>query len=193
MEKAPIVLNDSTHTPLMPGETLPPRVIPVSTNSGNIITRADDGLFVPTPLLRKTATVRTALTYGHPDDITAKNACGRMGTGVYWNGYVAIIMPNDKAALGMQANLECIPCKSDGTPVPYNITLKYVKDEVYNTHGAIYTITFAGIPTHIQELDSRARYKLGRLSSDTGGLDDVYEVVQLPRYITLEVMFWQNE
>ncbi len=192
MEKTPIVLNDSTHTPLMPGETLPPRVIPISTNSGNIITRNDDGLFAPTPEKRARQSSTYALRLAWPDDITAESACGKLGRGVYWKFTNTIRKQSLSPALLSQVSLTCIPCKSDGTPVPYNVIHDYISDTGTGRHGVCYTFAFTEIPTHVRTIYNNKLLQIARGPSESGGLDDIYPESSSATHISCIVWHWQT-
>lgn len=66
-------------------------------------------------------------SFGYPDTKTAANACGHIGSGIYWKLTVTLSFPTagDKN-ISFRAWLKSLPCLEDGTIVPHRVRHEYV-------------------------------------------------------------------
>lgn len=115
-------------------------------------------------------------SFGYPDTKTAKNACGKMGSGVYWKVTVTLDSAgNGNTNVIPQFWTTKIPCMEDGTLVPY----KFVVDYVAAANNAIPSVAVwlicDGVPTHLMDITTGTATKLQRGNNGlTNGLDDLY-------------------
>lgn len=119
---------------------------------------------------------RGNFSFRYPDNKSAKNACGKMGTGVYWKVTIAL----DNAGAGNVAVIphiwtNDIPCMEDGTLVPYQFVVDYIAANNNAIPTAAVWLICMGVPTHLMDVTSGALEKLQRADSGlVNGLDDLY-------------------
>lgn len=111
------------------------------------------------------------------DDLSASPACGKLGNGVYWKKKVTL----SKAKYGdndilVYPQLSSLPCKSDGTPVPYQLLINYPLIQPGETPYVYLFLICTEIPTHVISRSARSISKIyrGAAISAPTGLDDIY-------------------
>lgn len=159
------------------GTTDDPFAVQVSPAEGNALSSTESGLFVAggsDETLQRGAGGGN-FSFGYPDTPSGKNACGKIGNGVYWK----ITNSLDKAPAGsVIVNpsywLKSLPCMEDGTLVPYQLIVDYVKAANTNSTPTVAVwLICHGIPTHTINIETKALTKLQRSQgSDTSGLPD---------------------
>lgn len=142
------------------------------------------GLFVPPTQTLKRGTGGGNFTFGYPDNKSARNACGKMGTGVYWKVTISL----DNAGAGNVAVVpriwtNNIPCMEDGTLVPYQFVVDYVESRNNGIPTVAVWLICMGVPTHLMDVTSGALKKLQRADNGlTNGLDDLYPLAPEGEY-----------
>lgn len=123
-------------------------------------------------------------SFGYPDNKSAKSACGKMGTGVYWKSTVTL----DGAGPGNVDTMSRfwtvnIPCLEDGTLVPYQIIVDYLTSANNAVPSAAVWLICMGVPTHTMDITNGTLKKL-QMSADatTSGLTGVYPVAPTGEY-----------
>lgn len=112
------------------------------------------------------------------DDLSADFACGKLGNGVYWKKKVTL----SKAKYGdndilVYPQLLSLPCKSDGTLVPYQLLINYPLIQPGETPYVYLFLICTEIPTHVISRSTLSVSKIYRgiaISTPTG-LDDIYD------------------
>lgn len=154
--------------------------VKLSTAANNaLVLRTDEdtpGLFVPPTQSLKCVTGSGNFSFGYPDSKSAKNACGKMGTGVYWK--VTISLGNAGAgnvAVVPRIWTNNIPCMEDGTLVPYQFIVDYVELRNNAVPSVAVWMVCMGVPTHLMSVTDGTLKKLQRGDNGlTNGLDDLY-------------------
>lgn len=115
-------------------------------------------------------------SFNYPDNKTAKNACGKMGKGVYWK--TTIQLDNAKAGVpAVVARLwtNNLPCMEDGTLVPYQFVVDYIRANNNTVPSVAVWLICMGIPTHLMDITDGTLKKLQRVKSGlNSGLDDLF-------------------
>lgn len=123
-------------------------------------------------------------SFGYPDNKSAKTACGKMGTGVYWK----VTVPMSNAGSGNVAVFphiwtNDIPCMEDGTLVPYQFVVDYIEANNNATPSAAVWLICMGVPTHTINVTSGALKKLQRVENGlNNGLDSLYPLAPEGEY-----------
>lgn len=160
--------------------------VKLSSKSGNALSidAENGGLFVPPTQSLKRVTGSGNFSFGYPDNKSAKNACGKMGTGVYWK----VTFSLDKAGAGNVAVVpriwtNNIPCMEDGTLVPYQIVTDYVAANNNAVPSVAVWLICMGVPTHLMSITDGTLEKLQRADNGlTNGLDDLYPLAPEGEY-----------
>lgn len=169
--------------PVVPGS------VQVSSKSDNAIQLLDSssttpGLYAPPSTTLKRGTGGGNFSFGYPDSKGARNACGRMGTGVYWKTTTTLSNAGaGNTAVMPKLWISKIPCMEDGTLVPYQFIVDYVE----SVNGAVPTaavwLICTGTPTHLMDITTGTLTKLQMASSAvTSGLSGVYPVAPNGEY-----------
>lgn len=165
------------------GTTASPLEVKISNRDGNALalipnseSTSERGLFVPPIQSLERGTSSGNFSFNNQDNKSAEDACGKMGTGVYWK--VTLSLYNAGAgnvAVMPRIWTNDIPCMEDGTLVPYQIVTDYVA--AYNNavpSVAVWLICM-GVPTHLMSITDGTIKKLQRSYNGlTNGLDDLY-------------------
>lgn len=145
---------------------------------------SERGLYVPPTQSLKRGTGGGNFSFGYPDNKSAKNACGKMGTGVYWKVTISL----DNAGAGNVAVVpriwtNNIPCMEDGTLVPYQIVTDYVAANNNAVPSVAVWLICMGVPTHLMSITDGTLKKLQRGDNGlTNGLDDLYPLAPEGEY-----------
>jgi hypothetical protein len=145
---------------------------------------SESGLYVPPAQSLKRGTGGGNFSFGYPDSKSARNACGKMGTGVYWK----VTFSLDKAGAGNVAVVSRIwtnniPCMEDGTLVPYQIVTDYVAANNNAVPSVAVWLICMGVPTHLMSITDGTLEKLQRADNGlTNGLDDLYPLAPEGEY-----------
>ena len=145
---------------------------------------SERGLYVPPTQSLKRGTGGGNFSFGYPDNKSAKNACGKMGTGVYWKVTISL----DNAGAGNVAVVpriwtNNIPCMEDGTLVPYQIVTDYVAANNNAVPSVAVWFICMGVPTHLMSITDGTLKKLQRGDNGlTNGLDDLYPLAPEGEY-----------
>lgn len=141
------------------------RVIPLSESS------TERGVFAG-KMTRGTG--RGNWSFGYPDSPGAKNACGKIGSGVYWKS--TIEMSNANAGdvnVKVDVWLKNLPCMEDGTLVSHRVLVDYVSATTSAKPTAAIWLICDTPPTHMINIESKTITKLQRSpESPTTGLPD---------------------
>lgn len=115
-------------------------------------------------------------SFNYPDTKTAKNACGKMGSGVYWKVTVSLDSAgNGNTNMIPQFWTTKIPCMEDGTLVPYKFVVDYVAAANNAVPSVAVWLICDGVPTHLMDITTGTATKLQRADNGlTNGLDDLY-------------------
>lgn len=114
-------------------------------------------------------------SFGYPDNKSAANACGHMGTGVYWK--VTIQLSNAGAGntnVPVNVWLKKLPCSEDGTPVSHRVVVDYTAAATGATipNAAVWLICDVP-PTHLIDITTGDITQLYRgANTDTTGLPE---------------------
>lgn len=152
------------------------------------------GLYVMQKNAPQRADITNPIICDGPDDLSAEYACGKLGNGVYWKKKVVLT----KAKYGdnnilVYPYLTTIPCKSDGSPVPYQLLVNYPLIQSGETPYVYLLLICSEVPTHTFSLTDRYKREIRRgiaITTPTG-LDDVYGVSNPGSgpYYTLHYMY----
>lgn len=115
-------------------------------------------------------------SFNYPDTKTAKNACGKMGSGVYWKATLSLDSAgNGNTNVIPQFWTTKIPCMEDGTLVPYKFVVDYVAAANNAVPSVAVWLICDGVPTHLMDITTGTATKLQRADNGlTNGLDDLY-------------------
>lgn len=158
--------------------------IRISSNTGNSLQLIDNavsgggGLYTTQKEDIKYANISLSIICEGEDDLSADLACGKLGNGVYWKKKVIL----SKAKYGdndilVYPQLLSLPCKSDGTPVPYQLLINYPLIQPGETPYVYLFLICTEIPTHVISRSTLSVSKIYRgvaISTPTG-LDDIYD------------------
>lgn len=157
--------------------------IRISNKAGNSLKLVDQpiinrgGLFTKPTETIKCASVGGPVICEGPDTPGAETACGKFGTGVYWKKKIMLreASSGDNNIL-VFPDLISVPCKSDETPVPYQLLINYPTIKPGNTPHIYLLLICTEIPTHTINLINRhkAEIKRGVAITTPTGLDDIY-------------------
>lgn len=149
---------------------------------GSLFTRISEQIVTDHVLTRGTGGGN--FSFGYPDNKSANNACGKMGTGVYWKVTISL----DNAGAGNVAVIpkvwtNNIPCMEDGTLVPYQFVVDYVESRNNAIPTAAVWLICMGVPTHTMDVTSGTLTKLQMSAgATTSGLTGVYPVAPTGEY-----------
>lgn len=149
---------------------------------------AGGGLYVPPAKAMKRKTTSGNFSFNYPDSTTAASACGKYGSGVYWKTDVTLSQPDDgDTNVLVHAQLQGVPCRSDKTPVPYQLFVDYNSVSSTQKPSINLRLICMEAPTHILDTSTGNISQLTRGDSGvSGGLSDLYpsgDVAIEPRYI----------
>ncbi|WP_218078324.1 hypothetical protein [Escherichia coli] len=158
--------------------------IRISSNTGNSLQLIDNavsgggGLYTTQKEDIKYANISLPIICEGEDDLSADFACGKLGNGVYWKKKVIL----SKAKYGdndilVYPQLLSLPCKSDGTLVPYQLLINYPLIQPGETPYVYLFLICTEIPTHVISRSTLSVSKIYRgvaISTPTG-LDDIYD------------------
>lgn len=150
---------------------------------------AEGGLYVPPAKPVKRKATSGNFSFGYPDNPAATSACGKYGSGVYWKTIVTLSQPDDgDTNVMVHAQLQQIPCRSDKTPVPYQLSAEYRAISSSEKLSVMLWLICMEAPTHLLDTSTGTVTQLTRGDSGTasGGLNDLYpsgNVAIEPRYI----------
>lgn len=113
-------------------------------------------------------------SFGYPDSPGAKNACGKIGSGVYWKS--TIEMSNANAGdvnVKVDVWIKNLPCMEDGTLVSHRVLVDYVSATTSAKPTAAIWLICDTAPTHMINIETKTITKLQRSpESTTTGLPD---------------------
>lgn len=113
-------------------------------------------------------------SFGYPDSPGAKNACGKMGSGVYWK--TTIEMSNANAGdvnVKLDVWIKNLPCMEDGTLVSHRVIVDYASATTSAKPTAAIWLICDTAPTHMINIETKTITKLQRSpESPTTGLPD---------------------
>lgn len=137
---------------------------------------AEGGLYVPPTKVLKRAAASGNFSLGYPDNPAANSACGKFGNGVYWKTTTTLSAADtgDTNVL-VQAYMKQIPCRSDKTPVPYQLLADIRTTSSTEKPSVVLWLICMEAPTHI--LDTSTGNVSQLIRSNNGipsGLDDLY-------------------
>lgn len=117
-----------------------------------------------------------SFSFNYPDTKTAKNACGKMGLGVYWKTTVPLhSVGNGDTNVIPQFWTTKIPCMADGTLVPYKFVVDYVEAASNATPSVAVWLICDGVPTHTMDITTGTTTQLQHAGSAlTNGLNNTY-------------------
>lgn len=156
----------------------------ISNKTGNSLQLIDHpvtgggGLYAAQKETIKYADITGPILCEGPDNPGAEVACGKFGGGVYWKQKITLskAMDGDNDFL-VYPELLSIPCKSDGTPVPYHMLVNYPLVQAGQTPCIYLYLICSEIPTHT--INRRTLYKSeirrGVAVTTPTGLDDIYD------------------
>ncbi|WP_218078325.1 hypothetical protein [Escherichia coli] len=149
---------------------------------------AGGGLYVPPAKTMKRKTTSGNLSFNYPDNPAAASACGKYGNGVYWKTIVTLSQPdNGDTNVMVHAQLQQIPCRSDKTPVPYQVFADYRAISGSEKPSVMLWLICMEAPTHLLDTSTGTTTQLTIGASGVpGGLNDLYpsgDVAIEPRYI----------
>ncbi|HAX5209143.1 TPA: hypothetical protein JZG45_003995 [Escherichia coli] len=172
----------------------------ISNKTGNSLQLIDNpttgggGLYTPPKETIKYATVSGPIICEGPDTPSAEIACGKFGNGVYWKKKSTLSnAKNGDNNILVYPQLWSMPCKKDGSPVPYQMIISYPLIQEGQTPYVYLYLICSEIPTHtiIRNTLYKAEIRRGIAITTPTGLDDVYEASNPgngPRYI-LQYMY----
>ncbi len=171
----------------------------VSNRDGNTLQFIDQevgaggGLYVPPERTMTRKAASGNFSFHYPDNPAATSACGKFGTGVYWKTIVTLSQPdNGDTNVMVHAQLQRVPCRSDGTPVPYSLRAEYRAISSSEKLSVVLWLMCAEAPTHLLDTSSRSVVRLTRGSAGApGGLSDLYPTADTsvePMY-TIQYLF----
>ncbi len=149
----------------------------------------EGGLYVPPAKTMKRKATSGNFSFNYPDNTAGASACGKYGSGVYWKTDVTLSQPdNGDANVLVHAQLQQIPCRSDKTPVPYQLFVDYNSVSSSQKPGIYLWLICMEAPTHLLDTSTGNISQLTRGDSglSSGGLNDLYpsgNVAVEPRYI----------
>lgn len=176
------------------GTTADKLSVRVSNRAGNTLLLIDQdadeegGLYVPPANALKRRTTSGYFAFNYPDSTASANACGKYGSGVYWKAEVTLSQPdNGDANVLVHAQLLQIPCRSDKTPVPYQLFVDYKSVNSTQKPGIYLWLICTEAPTHLLDTSTGTVTQLTQGDGGIpGGLNDLYptgDVAVEPRYI----------
>lgn len=153
----------------------------------------EGGLYVPPAKSLKRKATSGNFSFNYPDSTAGANACGKYGSGVYWKTDVTLSQPNDgDTNVLVHAQLQQIPCRSDKTPVPYQLFVDYKSVNSTQKPGIYLWLICTEAPTHLLDTSTGTVTQLTRGDGGIpGGLNDLYpsgSVAIEPRY-TVQYLF----
>lgn len=155
----------------------------ISNKTGNSLQLIDTpvtgggGLYATQKETIKYADITGPIICEGPDNPGAEVACGKFGGGVYWKKKITL----NKAKNGdndilVYPELLSIPCKSDSTPVPYQLIINYPLIQSEQTPYIYLYLICSETPTH--HINRRTLHKSeirrGVAVTTPTGLDDIY-------------------
>lgn len=106
-----------------------------------------------------------AITLGSADDVSAVNASGLLGSGCYINAAIYLEGTVDGIAT---IRLTETPCRSDGTPITYNLIQRGIQDN-NGTKYVPFQIIFSEVPLYKMNLSTGSRETTALSRPSTGG------------------------
>lgn len=113
-------------------------------------------------------------SFGYPDSPGAKNACGKIGSGVYWKSTVEMSNANaGDVNVKVDVWIKNLPCMEDGTLVSHRVLVDYASATTSAKPTAAIWLICDTAPTHMINIETKTITKLQR-SPDalTTGLPD---------------------
>lgn len=158
--------------------------IRISNKTGNSLQLIDNpitgggGLYAAQKETIKYADMTGPIICEGPDNPGAEVACGKFGNGVYWKKKITLNkVKNGDNAILVYPQLLSLPCKSDSTPVPYQLIINYPLIQSGQTPYIYLYLICSEIPTH--HINRRTLYKSeirrGVAITTPTGLDDIYD------------------
>ncbi|EFN7975609.1 hypothetical protein ED769_14875 [Escherichia coli] len=150
---------------------------------------AEGGLYVPPAKTLKRKATSGNFSFNYPDNTAGASACGKYGSGVYWKTDVTLYQPDDgDTNVLVHAQLQQIPCRSDKTPVPYQLFVDYKSVGSSQKPGIYLWLICMEAPTHLLDTSTGNISQLtrGDTGLSSGGLNDLYpsgNAAVEPRYI----------
>jgi hypothetical protein len=143
----------------------------LSKTSDNGLSLRDDGLFA-SRMTRGTGGGNWS--FGYPDSPWAKNACGKMGSGVYWKTTADMPRANvGDVNVKLDVWIKNLPCMEDGTLVSHRIIIDYATATTSTKPTAAIWLICDTAPTHMINLETKTVIKLQRNpESQTTGLPE---------------------
>lgn len=113
-------------------------------------------------------------SFGYPDSPGAKNACGKIGSGVYWKSTIEMSNANvGDVNVKVDVWLKNLPCMEDGTLVSHRVLVDYASATTSARPTAAIWLICDTPPTHMINIESKTITKLQRSAdSPTTGLPD---------------------
>lgn len=158
--------------------------IRISNKTGNSLQLIDNlitsggGLYAAQKETIKYADMTGYIICEGPDNPSAEVACGKFGSGVYWKKKITLSkVKNGDNDILVYPQLLSFPCKSDDTPVPYQLIINYPLIQSGQTPYIYLYLICSGIPTHIINLRTlyKSEIRRGVAITTPTGLDDIYE------------------
>lgn len=113
-------------------------------------------------------------SFGYPDSPGAKNACGKIGSGIYFKSTIEMYNANvGDVNVKVDVWLKNLPCMEDGTLVSHRVLVDYVSATTSARPTAAIWLICDTPPTHMINIESKTITKLQRSAdSPTTGLPD---------------------
>lgn len=113
-------------------------------------------------------------SFGYPDSPGAKNACGKMGSGIYFKSTIDLNNANvGDVNVKVDVWIKNLPCMEDGTLVSHRVIVDYVSSTTSAKPTVAIWLICDTPPTHMINIESKTITKLQRSpESPTTGLPD---------------------
>ena len=94
-------------------------------------------------------------SFGYPDDKSAANACGHLGSGVYWKTTITLsAAPAGDVGVHVRIWLRELPCDENGAIVPHSIITDYIEATSNNIPKVAIWLICQSAPSHLLNINT---------------------------------------